>query len=296
MKGLKLFLGLSVLLFLSSCAKPIANFTYNASKKEAPSKVEFDNLSEKADSYLWEFGDGKTSSEEKPSHKYISSGNYTVKLTAVKGKKKNTIEKNLALNAPKNCLVQLETDHGTMTILLYDETPLHRDNFIKLAEEGFYNDLIFHRVINGFMIQGGDPNSKNAKKNTPLGSGGPGYQIKAEFNPKYVHVKGALAAARTGDASNPERKSSGSQFYIVDGKPYNEEAIKSLEFQKGIKYSDEQKKILIEQGGTPFLDMDYTVFGRVIEGLEVIDKIAAAKTNRGDRPQEDIKMNIKVVY
>ena len=296
MRGLRFILGFSGLLLLSACGKPIANFTYKTSKEEAPAKVEFDNLSEKADSYLWEFGDGKTSSEEKPSHKYISSGNYTVKLTAVKGKKQTTIEKNLALNAPKNCLVELETEYGTMTILLYDETPLHRDNFIKLAEEGFYNELLFHRVIDGFMIQGGDPNSKNAAANAPLGSGGPGYQIKAEFNPKYVHVKGALAAARTGDAVNPERKSSGSQFYIVDGKPINEEAIKSLEFQKGIKYSDEQKKILIEQGGTPFLDMDYTVFGRVIEGLDVIDKIASSKTNRGDRPQKDVKMNIKVVY
>ena len=288
---------LLVILFLfSACSKPIADFTYAASKKEAPAEVTFENLSKKADSYFWEFGDGTTSEEETPVHRYVSSGNYTIKLVAKKGNKTTVKEQKVAFDAPKNCLVELETDYGTMTILLYDETPKHRDNFIKLAEEGFYNDLLFHRVINGFMIQGGDPKSKGAKAGSNLGSGGPGYQIDAEFNAKYVHEKGALAAARQGDQVNPEKKSSGSQFYIVQGKKVGEEQLKSLELQKGIKYTKEQKEALMNEGGTPFLDMNYTVFGKVVEGLDVIDKIAAVQTQRGDRPKQDVKMKIKVVY
>jgi len=178
---------------------------------------------------------------------------------------------------------------------LYDNTPKHRDNFTKLADEGFYDGLLFHRVINGFMIQGGDPGSKNATKNKRLGSGGPGYQIDAEFNPENIHIKGALAAARMGDAVNPEKKSSGSQFYIVQGNKLTEAQLKQIENRKGIHYTEEQKKLYMETGGTPFLDMDYTVFGRVIEGLDVIDKIAKAKTGQGNRPVKDIWMKIKVI-
>ena len=243
--------------------------------------------------------------------------------------------------------VLIETSMGNIVIKLYDDTPLHRDNFIKLVKSGFYNDLIFHRVINSFMIQGGDPDSKNAEQGKSLGQGGPEYQIDAEiFYPKHFHKKGALAAARTSDQINPERKSSGSQFYLVQGKVYTNEELdnmeKSIIMQKsqsiqgkymqshrdeymrlqqsgdseGMKRLQEQimqeasgelalieaykipeevKKAYTTVGGTPHLDDAYTVFGEVIEGLDVIDKIAAVKTNNQDRPLENIVMKMKLV-
>ena len=199
------------------------------------------------------------------------------------------------VKAPKNCLVEIKTSMGNMLIELYDETPKHRDNFFKLAEEGFYDDLLFHRVIDGFMIQGGDPNSRNARPGQPLGSGGPGYQIPAEFNESFVHTKGSLAAARQGDQVNPERKSSGSQFYIVQGKKLTDQELAMMERRTGLSYTEEQKEAYKNLGGTPFLDGQYTVFGRVIEGMDVIDKIAAVAKNPGDRPAEDIKMKIEPI-
>lgn len=189
--------------------------------------------------------------------------------------------------------VMIETEYGNMKAKLYNDTPQHRDNFVKLVKEGFYDDLLFHRVITGFMIQGGDPNSKDAPANTPLGSGGPGYQIPAEIG--HYHFKGALAAARTGDQVNPEKKSSGSQFYIVQGTPQSEGALNSVAQQRGITYSNEDIERYKTTGGTPMLDNEYSVFGEVVEGLDVIDKIAAAQTARGDRPVEDVKMKIKLV-
>ena len=191
----------------------------------------------------------------------------------------------------KETMVVISTDYGDMKIKLYDETPLHRDNFIKLAKEGFFDGLLFHRVIPQFMIQGGDPTSKDAKPGQQLGAGGPGYTIPAEFNPNFIHKKGALSAARQGDQVNPKRASSGSQFYIVQGRTAS-----AQDLQRGsIKYSDEQIKIYEEQGGTPFLDGQYTVFGEVVEGLDVIDKIAAVRTAPGDRPVEDVKFSVNVI-
>lgn len=243
----------------------------------------------------------------------------------------------------KEPVVVIETDLGTMKVKLYNETPQHRDNFVKLAKEGFYNDLLFHRVIKDFMIQGGDPESKGAPAGKQLGAGENGYQIPAEFRyPQYMHKKGALAAARMGDQVNPEKKSSGCQFYIVQGKTYsdkelnrieeglqqqvmmrkfnelkknniteirslmaaqNQEGLKALQ-EKFIKecedyvaahpeecqMSDDVKKIYKEIGGTPFLDGEYTVFGEIVEGLDIVDKIAAVETAPGDRPVKDVKM------
>ncbi len=283
------------MLLIASCSRPVAKFTYSPEDNTAPASVIFENESKKAKAYEWDFGDGTTSQEASPEHKYTSSGNYNVTLTAKAGDKTSRMEKKLVVDAPRNCLVELETDYGNMVIQLYDATPKHRDNFIKLVEEGFYDGLLFHRVINGFMIQGGDPDSKNAPSSKRLGSGGPGYQVPAEFVDSLIHVKGALAAARMGDQVNPEKKSSGSQFYIVQGSKLTEENLESIEIRKGFKYTPEQKKAYTELGGTPFLDRDYTVFGRVIEGLEVIDKIANVVTQPGDRPKEDVKMKMRVV-
>ncbi len=245
-------------------------------------------------------------------------------------------------------LVTIKTKHGDMVAILYDETPKHKANFIKLAKEKFYDSLLFHRVIQNFMIQGGDPDSKNAEQGKNLGMGGPGYTIDAEFNPNLFHEKGALSAARLSDQQNPSKASSGSQFYIVEGSvvkesdveylkvdqaklgavfrpftmnPANKATIDSLnqvymtgdmvayqkeiykliprmEKETGLKIlkdiSEEKIKAYTTVGGSPHLDDEYTVFGKVIKGLDVLDKIAAVPTVKGDRPYEDIMMTITV--
>ena len=201
----------------------------------------------------------------------------------------------LNFDPPASCLVQITTDYGRLLVRLYDETPLHRDNFLKLAEEGFYDGLLFHRVMNGFMVQGGDPESRDASPGSALGIGGPGYQVPAEFNENLIHVKGALAAARQPDMVNPEKKSSGSQFYIVQGAPVDEASLDILEIRNGMHYSPAQREEYATLGGTPHLDMGYTVFGRVIEGMDVIDKIAAVQTDQRNRPTGDIKMQVEIV-
>lgn len=197
----------------------------------------------------------------------------------------------------KETKVLLSTEYGNIKIKLFNETPQHRDNFIKLVKEGFYNETLFHRVIKDFMIQGGDPDSKNAQKGEYLGEGDVGYTIPAEFNTKLIHKRGALAAARQGDNVNPQKRSSGCQFYIVQGRKFTTEEIEKIEKNKQgrIEYTDEQYKTYETIGGTPHLDMDYTVFGEVIEGLDVIDKIAAVKKDRKDRPLEDVKITIKII-
>jgi peptidyl-prolyl cis-trans isomerase B (cyclophilin B) len=189
--------------------------------------------------------------------------------------------------------ILIETEYGKMTFELYNSTPKHRDNMVKLVNEGYYDDLLFHRIINGFMIQGGDPQSKNAPPAQSLGMGGPGYLIDAEIGAP--HFKGTLAAARTGGASNPEKKSSGSQFYIVQGQPYSDHQLTGVAQMKGIAYSEAQIQKYAELGGTPELDMDYTVFGEIVDGIEVIDKIAQVPTGEADRPEKDVKMKIRML-
>ena len=244
----------------------------------------------------------------------------------------------------ENPIVTFETNYGVIKVKLYTETPLHRDNFIKLAEEHYFDSLLFHRVIENFMIQAGDPNSKGAAPGVMLGTGGPGYTIPAEFNPNLIHKKGALAAARLGGPQNPKKESSGSQFYIVVGqkvpmeqldamaaqkseqakgeyiqtqlyKPENKDVLNELitlqkagdrenfmikwnafeeKYADSLKtiptynYTENQKNIYQTLGGTPHLDMDYTVFGEVIDGLSVVDSIATVKTDRANRPLEDV--------
>lgn len=242
-------------------------------------------------------------------------------------------------------MVLIETNYGNMKLKLYNETPLHRDNFLKLIGEGYYDDLLFHRVIKEFMIQGGDPDSRNASPMKMLGGGGPDYQINAEIKPQFFHKKGALAAARQGDNVNPEKKSSGSQFYIVHGKTYTDAELKPFEDKQryaamrseGMKlarqnqelamrlrkegkndslnnlmisiqetaqktvdstmaqYINEAHKAYTTIGGVPFLDGAYTVFGEVVEGLNVIDSIAVQKVGRADRPVSDIKMKVSII-
>lgn len=196
-------------------------------------------------------------------------------------------------NSDPHTYAMIETEYGNMKVMLYETTPLHRDNFIKLAKEGFYDDLLFHRVINGFMIQGGDPESRMAPPGKALGGGGPGYTLPAEIGAP--HLKGVLSAARLGDNVNPQKESSGSQFFIVQGAPQTDQQLANIERSKKIKYNDTQKKLYKEIGGFPSLDGGYSVFGEVVEGLEVIDKIANEPTAPGDRPLKDVKMKIRIL-
>jgi len=189
-------------------------------------------------------------------------------------------------------LVRIETTKGDMVVRLYNETPLHRDNMLKLAGEGFYRDQLFHRVIRDFMIQGGDPHSVGADRGQRLGTGGPGYTLPAEFRDGLIHKKGALAAARMGDRVNPEKESSGSQFYIVQGRKYNVEMLRAMEQNRSEPFSPEAIATYTSVGGTPHLDGSYTVFGEVISGLEVIDSIAAMPVDANNRPLEDVVFNI----
>lgn len=250
-----------------------------------------------------------------------------------------------AQNNVNGPVVLIKTEFGDIKLVLYNETPKHRDNFLKLAKEGFYDGTLFHRVIKEFMIQGGDPDTRNAQPGQKLGNGGPGYTIDPEFNPKLIHKRGALAAARLGDNINPGKKSSGSQFYIVQGqvippnqvsafvddqnkqlaqkmmnqlamgkrdslmlfqknndKPGFDKLVERLKHeavtqatQNPYKLTDEQYRIYTTIGGSPSLDGEYTVFGEVIEGLAVIDAIAAQQTGPNDRPVKDIRMEVKVL-
>lgn len=238
--------------------------------------------------------------------------------------------------------LKIKTTEGDIIIRLYDETPKHRDNFLKLAKEGYFNGTLFHRVIKDFMIQGGDPDSKNAPKGKMLGTGGPDYTIPAEFvYPQYFHKRGALSAARTGDEVNPEKESSGSQFYIVWGKTFKPAELKQMEHQMAMQqeqqvfnqltrehheeimnlrrnrdrvglqelqdklieqtkitckqqgkpsFTEEQIEVYTNVGGTPFLDNQYTVFGEVEEGLDIVERIQNCDTDRNDRPTEDVKI------
>ncbi len=181
--------------------------------------------------------------------------------------------------------VLMKTSMGDITLKLYNETPKHRDNFIALVKKNFFDSLLFHRVINNFMIQGGDPNSKNAPSGMMLGNGDVGYTVPAEFNPKLIHKKGALAAARN---DNPEKASSGCQFYIVQGKKTDSTMLRKMEQRTGWHYTQEQLNTYETQGGTPFLDNGYTVYGETIKGIEVVDKIAAVAGDGNNRPVENV--------
>ena len=187
--------------------------------------------------------------------------------------------------------VQIETSKGNIKCILYQETPMHSDNFVQLARDGFYDGLLFHRVIRDFMIQTGDPYSRNARKGVALGYGDAGYTIPAEFHPALYHKKGALAAARQGDGVNPNRESNGSQFYIVLGKKFSEAELDAMENNGShIPFTADQRVQYRNAGGTPHLDYSYSVFGEVVEGFEIVDKIAAVSTDDRDRPLEDVKI------
>lgn len=200
-----------------------------------------------------------------------------------------------AQDAPKGTKVLISTSLGDIKIVLYNNTPQHRDNFVKLAQSEYFNDLLFHRVIEGFMIQGGDPDSRNAKPKQALGMGGPGYDIPMEYNAENYHKRGALAAAREGDEVNPQKASSGSQFYIVTGRLFTDKELDQIEKRRGITYSAEQRNTYKTIGGYAPLDKEYTVFGEVYEGMDVVDKISKVARDANDRPVSDIKMTVTII-
>ena len=194
-------------------------------------------------------------------------------------------------SSKKDEVVTIKTDMGTIRVILFDETPKHKANFLKLTKDKFYDGLLFHRVIDDFMIQGGDPNSRNAKPDDLLGKGDNGYKIPAEFSPKLFHQKGALAAARD---NNPAKESSGCQFYIVQGRKWSKNDLNKQAARAARKLTDSQRTVYEEIGGTPHLDGSYTVFGQVIDGMEVIDKIGAVEKDERDRPEKDVSMKMSV--
>ena len=206
------------------------------------------------------------------------------------------------LGKHKEQKMKIETSEGDITLKLYNETPLHRDNFIRLVKSKFYDGVLFHRIIDQFMIQGGDPNSKDAMPGKMLGDGDVGYTIPAEFRtPQLYHKRGLVAAAREGDDENPEKASSGCQFYIVVGKQFTNEQLDEMEVSQIKKYghandstykfSEQARTDYTTIGGTPHLDGNYTVFGEILTGMNVVDSIAQARTNRVDRPIEDIRIH-----
>jgi cyclophilin family peptidyl-prolyl cis-trans isomerase len=195
---------------------------------------------------------------------------------------------------PKNQYVRIKTSYGECIIRLYNETPKHRDNFIKLVKQGFYNGTLFHRVIQNFMIQGGDPDSKKAKPGDELGNGDVGYTVPAEFRDSLFHKRGVLAAARD---DNPAKASSGCQFYIVEGKRFTDGKLDTLEQTKlkGRKIPAWQREYYKSVGGVPHLDQNYTVYGEVVTGIDMVDRIAAVKKNENDRPLEDVPMTVELL-
>lgn len=196
----------------------------------------------------------------------------------------------------KTVRVEMVTSEGRMVFELYNDTPQHRDNFLKLVKDKTYVGLLFHRVIKNFMIQGGDPNSRDAKPGQMLGDGTLGYTVPAEFRANHIHKKGALCAARQGDNVNPKKESSASQFYVVQGQVWDDKTLDMMEQRFGKKFTAEQRKVYTTVGGTPHLDGDYTVFGEVVEGMEVVDKIAAVQCGYADRPVTDVKiLSVKVL-
>ena len=200
--------------------------------------------------------------------------------------------KKTSVTETRQVKVMLTTDYGTMVLKLYNGTPLHRDNFVKLVKQHFFDSLLFHRVDKGFMIQGGDPDSRHAKQGQQLGEGSLNYTIPAEFDTAFFHKKGALAAARESDAANPKKASSSTQFYIVDGKQFTDEEMDKMEDKLNIKIPENHRRIYRTIGGAPFLDMNYTVFGEVTSGFDTIDKIAGVAKDENDRPLQNIRMKI----
>ncbi len=272
-------------MLLGSCSKPYADFVIKEDNFQLPAAIDFQNTSKNATTYTWWVNDEQVSSARELAHCFLESGKHQVRLDAESNGKIATRTKELVVAAPTNCVVHLETTMGNLIMELSEETPIHLRNFTKLVEEGFYNGLIFHRVIDGFMIQGGDNKSRNSGKRLPEPP-----EIKNEISNDLIHVRGAVAAARMPDDMNPKKKSSGSQFYIVEGRALDMQKLKRIREEKLFEYKDEQIEQYLEYGGTPQLDGEYTVFGRLLIGYDVMEKISSVDTDKYDKPEKDVRI------
>jgi len=279
-------LTLFVCLSLWQCSTPIAAFEQvQGTELRAPADISFRNTSQKTDSYVWKVDGVIVSIANDLEHTIYDSGRHTIDLVAKSGKKSVSYSKEIFVTAPEFCSVLIETSAGDMVLELSEDTPRHLKQFTDLVDSEYYNGIYFHRVIDNFMIQVGDNNNRtNGKKYDEPET------IPNEIRIDHIHLRGALAAARMPDDINPEKESSGSQFYIVDGRQFTADKMTKIEADKLNDYTEEQFDRYVEVGGAPQLDGEYTVFGRLIKGYDVLDKIAQTSTDKYDKPLEDIRI------
>jgi cyclophilin family peptidyl-prolyl cis-trans isomerase len=282
-------------ILLSSCTKVIVDFTMEINNNEAPAKYKFENKTSQAERFEWNFGDGLTSNEVSPQHVFIRSGKYEVTLNAFNKSKKKSIKKQILISPPERCLIELKTTEGNMILELSDATPKHREHYLMLADKGIVDSTLFHRVIGGFMIQGGDlgtkPNLTNDQRRENISINKT--KLYPEIVDTLIHVKGSLAAARMPDEINPQKLSSPTQFYIVQGSSLNEAMVKK---SRGNATPSSIIEKYLDKGGSPQLDGEYTVFGKVIQGIEVLDIISNTPTDNDNRPIKEVRIkSIKVI-
>jgi len=270
-------------LLLGQCSAPIAGFDSGKDAMVVPATITFKNTSKNATEYTWLVDNKEVSTEEHLSHTFLSSGRHVVELQAFEGAKIQTTKKEVIVRPPTECLVQIETTQGNLIVSLNEDTPRHLKNFSELVESGFYNGLIFHRVIENFMIQGGGNEYRSGGRRYPDPK-----TIEHEIKQEWPHYRGALAAARMPDDMNPTKASSGSQFYIVDGRKLSAGKMEKIQDDKLFNYTEEQIAKYLEVGGAPQLDGEYTVFGHLLIGYDVLDRIAEATSDSYDKPLQDI--------
>ena len=271
--------------FCIACSTPTALFDLEMEGASVPARVQTKNLSSNASSYKWTLNDSLISESEVVEFTLFTSGRYELCLEAMDDGKVDIYKKSVIVEAPHNCRVQISTTEGNMIFELYENTPGHLSNFIDLVEMGYYNGITFHRVMEGFMIQAGDNSTRVDEKKFEVQD-----QIPAEFRDEYVHHKGALAAARMPDEVNPDRASSGTQFYIVHGRSLTDDQLENYDVTRQVPYTADQKNLYKDKGGAPQLDGAYTIFGFLVDGEQVIDKIAGVQTNERNRPVEDVRI------
>ncbi len=272
---------------MSACSKPIADFTLIDVQKEnqLPLRLQANNTSSNASAYVWKVNGREISTDDNLDYQCYDSGRYVIELEAKEGDKYSTKKDEIVIEASETCLLLMRTTEGNMVFSLLEETPRHLHNMEKLIASKYYEGLLFHRIIDDFMIQGGDNKTRSSgRRHTEPET------IDHEIKTEFPHYRGALAAARMPDDINPNKASSGSQFYIVDGRSYDIDKIRKAEKEKYFDYTDEQRQTYVSKGGAPQLDGEYTVFGYMVAGFEVLDKIAQVETDKYDRPIDDVKI------
>ena len=282
---MKYFLALICCIALWQCKSPVVTFQQSNTEAsyEIPSRIHFENKSENITSQVWKVNGNPVSTDKDLDYTFFNSGRHTIELEARSGNKVIHRQQEIIIHPTEYCQVLIRTSEGDLVVRLNENTPDHLQQFISLVEDGYYNGIYFHRVIDDFMIQGGDNKSRQSGKRRAEPE-----SIAHEISSDRLHYRGALAAARLPDNVNPEKRSSGSQFYIVDGQSFTEEQFERTQSNLAMDYSEEQIEKYIELGGSPQLDGEYTVYGRLIYGFDVLDKIAEAATDNLDKPIKDI--------